>query len=421
MTAIPLPEDVARRLVDRHVELAALSEPGPGVTRLFATPEHLQALALLRGWMDGAGLATRVDAAGNLIGRWAADPAAGNQPKVLLLGSHHDTVRQGGRYDGAMGVLLGIACAEALAAAGRRLPFHVDVVGFSDEEGARYGTSMIGSRALAGVFDPAVLDWPDAEGITMRAAMREAGFAPERMESCRYDPSQVLGYVEAHIEQGPVLEAEGLPVGVVTAIAVGTRHRLTVQGKAGHAGTVPMGGRRDALMTAAEMLSALERRAGEGGDGVVATTGRLEVSPGAINVIPGEVVFSLDLRAPDAARHDGALGAILADLRAIAARRGTVLEHATIYRSEGCRMDQKLRAALDRAIAAEGYPVRELFSGAGHDALSLQHIGPVAMLFVRCKEGISHNPAEHVDPPDIATAAKVLLRLLADYAPPTGA
>ena len=420
MAAPMLPAAVAEALVARHAELAGISEPGPGVTRLFATDEHLRALDLVRRWMDAAGMTTRVDAAGNLVGRWAADPAAGNDPKVLLLGSHHDTVRQGGRYDGAMGVLLGIACVEALAAAGTRLPYHLDVVCFSDEEGTRYGTSMIGSRAMAGVFDEAVLDWPDAAGVTMRAAMHEAGFAPERMASCRYDPAATLGYVEAHIEQGPVLEAEGLPVGVVTAIAVGTRHRFTVTGVAGHAGTVPMARRQDALCAAAEMVLACERVAGEG-DGVVATTGQLRIAPGAINVIPGEAVFSLDLRAPDAARHDAALDAVLEAVRAVADRRGVRLRHEQIYRSAGCEMDAGLREALAGAIAAEGHPVRELFSGAGHDALSLQHIGPVGMIFVRCKDGISHNPAEHVDAPDIEAAARVLLRFLADYAPPRAA
>jgi allantoate deiminase len=413
-----LPADVAQRLADRHARLAQISEPGPGVTRLFATREHLEALALVRDWMEAAGMTTRVDAAGNLIGRWPADPAAGNDPKVLLLGSHHDTVRQGGRYDGAMGVLLGIACVEALAAADQRLPYHLDVVCFSDEEGTRYGTSMIGSRALAGVFDEAVLDWPDADGITMRDAMTRAGFAPDAIAGCRYDPARTLGYVEAHIEQGPVLEAEGLPVGVVTAIAVGSRFRLTVTGTAGHAGTVPMGRRRDALTAAAEMILACERVAGAG-EGVVATTGKVEVAPGAINVIPGSTTFTLDLRGPDGDRHDAARGAVIEAVDEIAARRGVRLQMEEIYRSGGCAMDPELRAALARAVAARGYPVRELFSGAGHDALSLQHIGPVAMLFVRCKDGISHNPAEDVAPADIVTAGEVLVSFLADFAPPT--
>jgi allantoate deiminase len=413
-----LPPAVAEALVARHARLAEISEPGPGVTRLFATAEHLQALALLREWMEAAGMTTRVDAAGNLIGRYAADPAAGNNPKVLLVGSHHDTVRQGGRYDGAMGVLLGIACVEALAAAGRRLPYHLDIVCFSDEEGTRYGTSMIGSRAVAGVFDAAVLDWPDAAGVTMRDAMTAAGFDPDALASCRYDPARTLGYVEAHIEQGPVLEAEGLPVGVVTAIAVGSRHRLTVIGTAGHAGTVPMGRRHDALTAAAEMILACERVAGAG-EGVVATTGKVEVSPGAINVIPGAVTFTLDLRAPDADRHEAARDAVVEAVDEIAARRGVRLQMEEIYRSGGCAMDPELRAALGRAVAAAGQLVRELFSGAGHDALSLQHIGPVGMLFVRCKDGVSHNPAEDVAPADIVAAGGVLVSFLAEFAPPT--
>ena len=417
MTRLRLPAEVADQLVDRHAELAAISEPGPGVTRLFATPEHRRALDVVRAWMEAGGLATRIDAAGNLIGRRAADPAVGD-PKVLLVGSHQDTVRQGGRYDGAMGVLLAIAAVEALAAADRRLAYELDVVCFSDEEGTRYGTSMIGSRALAGVLDPAVLDWTDAAGVTMRDAMTAAGFEPAAIDGCRYDPARTLGYVEAHIEQGPVLEAEGLPVGVVTAIAVGSRFRLTVTGTAGHAGTVPMGRRRDALAAAAEMILACERVAGAG-EGVVATAGIVEVSPGAINVIPGAVTFTLDLRAPDGDRHDAARDAVIEALDAIAARRSVRLQLEEIYHSDACVMDDGLRAALGRAVAAAGHPVRELFSGAGHDALSLRHIAPVGMLFVRCKDGISHNPAEAVAPADLVTAAEVLVSFLADYAPPT--
>jgi len=420
MAAPALPTAVAETLVERHGELAAISEPGPGVTRLFATPEHLRALERLRAWMERAGMTTRIDAAGNLIGRWAADPAAGAAAKVLLVGSHHDTVRQGGRYDGAMGVLVAIACVEALAAAGTRLPYHLDVVCFSDEEGTRYGTSMIGSRAIGGVFDEAVLDWPDADGVTMRDAMTAAGFEPDAIADCRYDPARLLGYVEAHIEQGPVLEAENLPVGVVTAIAVGSRHRLTVTGTAGHAGTVPMDRRRDALTAAAEMILAGEAVAAAG-DGVVATTGKLEVAPGAINVIPGAVTFTVDLRAPDETRHDDAHAALVTALDAIAARRGVRVQMERIYHSAGCSMDAGLRAALARAVAGAGHPVRELFSGAGHDALSLHHVTPVGMLFVRCKDGVSHNPAEDVAAADIVTAAEVLLSFLADFAPPTTA
>jgi len=420
MAYVAVPEPVAAALVDRHVQLAEISEPGPGVTRLFATPEHLRALALLRDWMDAAGMTTRVDAVGNLIGRWAAEAAAGDDAPVLLLGSHHDTVREGGRYDGAMGVLLGIACVEALAAEGRRLPFHLDIVCFSDEEGTRYGTSLLGSRAVAGVFDLEVLDWPDQDGITMRDAMSRAGFDPAGIRGCRYPSGRVLGYVEAHIEQGPVLEAETLPVGVVTAIAVGTRNRFTVEGTAGHAGTVPMGRRRDALVAAAEMILAAERVAGAG-EGVVATTGKLDVSPGAINVIPGGAVFTVDLRAPDVPRHDAARDALVEAIGEIAARRCVGLGCEELSRSEGCLMDDGLRAALGRAVAAEGFPVRELFSGAGHDAMALKHMAPVGMIFVRCKDGVSHNPAEHVEPADMVTAARVLVRFLADYAPPTTA
>ncbi len=420
MRPVELSERVIRALVGRHEELARISEPGPGVTRLFATSEHLQAIELLRDWMQTAGMTTRVDAAGNLVGRWAADPAAGGNAKAILIGSHHDTVRQGGRYDGAMGVLLAIACVEALAAAGRRLDFHVDVVCFSDEEGTRYGTSLIGSRAIAGVLEEAVLDWKDAGGVRMRDAMSRAGFAPERLATCAYRPAETLGYVEAHIEQGPVLEQENLPVGLVTGIAVGSRYRFTVEGVPGHAGTVPMAQRRDALTAAAAMVLACEHVARERAE-VVATVGRLEVSPGATNVIPGAVTFTLDLRAPDEPRQSAALEAMVIAVERVARERMVAVRHEAYYRADGCEMDTAMRAALARAIEAEGLPVRELFSGAGHDALALRHIAPVGMLFVRCRDGISHHPDEHAEPADMVTAARVLLRFLADFAPPTRA
>ncbi|TVQ37428.1 MAG: allantoate amidohydrolase [Geminicoccaceae bacterium] len=420
MHDLSLPDDVAHRLLARHDELAQISEGGPGVTRVFATAEHVQALALLRQWMDEAGMTTRVDAIGNLFGRWAADPVAGNDPKVLVLGSHHDTVRQGGRYDGAMGVLIGIACIEALAAAGKRLPFHVDVVAFADEEGTRFATSLLGSRAAAGIFRAEVLAWQDQAGIVMADAMRAVGFDPDAVASCAYGKGSVLAYVEAHLEQGPVLESEGLPVGVVTAIATGTRHRFTVKGMAGHAGTVPMAKRQDALAGAAEMVLACEQVA-QTAESVVATIGQIQVSPGAINVIPGEAAFSLDLRAPSKIGHDDARARVLDRLSAIAVQRGLVLEHQQLYDSAGCVMDEAIRHGLARAIAALGHPVRELFSGAGHDALAMQAVGPVGMIFVRCKDGISHNPAEFVADGDILVGAEVMLRFLVEFAPPKAA
>ncbi|MFW5680842.1 MAG: allantoate amidohydrolase [Pseudomonadota bacterium] len=415
-----LPDDVARSLLARHDQLATISEPGAGVTRVFASPEHVRALKMLRGWMEDAGMTTRVDAIGNLFGRYAADPAAGNAPKALIVGSHHDTVREGGRFDGAMGVLIGIACVEALAAAGRRLPFHVDVVAFADEEGTRFTSSLLGSRATAGLFRKEVLDWRDNEGITMADAMRAAGFDPERIDDCALAPTSLLAYVEAHLEQGPVLEAEGLPVGVVTAIASGTRHRFTVKGIAGHAGTVPMASRHDALAGAAEMILACEQIA-QTAETAVATIGQIRVAPGATNVIPGEATFTLDLRAPAKIAHDDVRSRVLDRLKAIAAQRGLDLDHEQLYDSSGCVMDEDIRRQLAAAIEGEGLRPRDLFSGAGHDALAMQAVAPVGMIFVRCRKGISHNPEEYVAPDDIVVATRVMLRFLADFAPPTAA
>ena len=421
MSAVPpFPEASLAALVARHDELATISEPGPGVTRVFASPEHLRAIAMLRRWMDAAGLATRVDAIGNLFGRYAADPAAGNAAKVFVVGSHHDTVRQGGRYDGAMGVLIAIACVEALAAAGRRLPFHLDVVAFADEEGTRFTSSLLGSRAAAGLFDPAVLAFRDRDGTTVAQAMHAAGLDPDGIAGCRYPPNDVIGYVEAHLEQGPVLEAEGLPVGVVTAIASGTRHRFVVRGEAGHAGTVPMAARHDALAGAAEMILACEQIA-QTAENAVATVGQIGVVPGATNVIPGEATFTVDLLGPTRIAHDDLRTRLFVRLRAVAAHRQLGLDHEQVHSSTGCVMDRALRERLATAIRVQGLPVRELFSGAGHDALAMQAIAPVGMIFVRCRGGVSHNPDEYVAPDDLVVTARVMLSFLAAFAPSTGA
>ncbi len=399
-------------LRERIDALAAITaEPGR-ITRLSFTPEHRRANDLVAGWMRAAGMASREDAAGNVIGHYAGEDA---RRPALLLGSHLDSVRDAGRWDGPLGVVTAIACVEALHRAGRRLACPVEVVGFCDEEGARFGATMLGSRALAGRFDHAALTARDAAGTTMADAMRGFGLDPARIEAAARRPGDFAGYVELHIEQGPVLEADRLPVGCVTAIAGATRLRVTLAGEAGHAGTVPMRARHDALAAAAACILAIESRAAEDGDSV-ATIGQLDVAPGAVNVIPGGVAFSIDLRAP----QDGPRRALLADIRSsiltLSGLRGVSADIAVTHELDATPCAPWLMERVARAIAAAGLPVRRLASGAGHDGMALRGFCDIGMIFVRCAGGISHNPAEHVDDADAEIGARVLLGVLDGFA-----
>ncbi len=388
--------------------LARCSEGGPGVSRHFLTPEHKQAMALIRTWMDEAGMETRIDAIGNVVGRYRGD---GSVRRCLITGSHQDTVRQGGRYDGMLGIVTPIACIAALNRQGRRLPFDIEVIAFGDEEGVRFGTTLLGSHAVAGGFDMDVLGKRDREGVTIARALEQFGLKPSEIPAIARRAGDVLAYVELHIEQGPVLEAEGLPVGVVTAIAGATRSMVRFEGMAGHAGTVPMQARRDALAGAAEAILAVERICAEGGD-LVGTVGIADASPGAANVIPGAASFSLDVRAPGDADRDRALAEIRAAFGEIAARRGLSLEIEDIYAEPAVACAPWLVEAGRQAIADEGIRPMTLFSGAGHDAVALSSLCDVGMLFVRCKGGISHNPAEAITQEDADTGARVFMRFL---------
>ncbi len=392
--------------MERCDALAALTETPGMVTRTYLTPQHAAANRLVGSWMQEAGMSVSVDAAGSVIGRYA-----GRRPDApsVIVGSHLDSVRNAGRYDGILGVLLGIQAVSDLHAAGRRLPFAIEVVGFGEEEGVRFGTSLIGSHALAGSFDPAWLDIRDEAGLSLAEAMRGFGLDPRTIGQAAHQGG-VLAYLEPHIEQGPVLESLGLPVGVVTAICGATRKRFRVEGVAGHAGTVPMGQRRDALAAAAEMVLAIERIALE--TGVVGTVGRLGVQPDAVNVIPGAAVFTLDLRAEQDAARLAALAAVDRAVAQIAERRGLSWHGETFHQSPSVHCAPHLRSVIAEAIAACGLPVHALASGAGHDAMAIASLAPVAMLFIRCTGGISHNPAEAVLPEDVAVAARVLSGLL---------
>ena len=398
----------AQSVMARCDQLASCTEESGRITRRFATPAMRAANELVADWMSVAGMRVRQDNAGNLIGRYEASASSA---RTLLLGSHLDSVRDAGRYDGPLGVLLAIALVERLHAHGGRLPFAIEVVGFADEEGLRFHTAYLGSSVFAGTFDPATLALHDLDGVTLDDAIRSFGGAPAALPLDRRDGDDLIGYCEVHIEQGPVLEARVLPVGVVGAIAGQTRCEVRFEGEAGHAGTVPMPLRRDALCAASEFVLAVETFAGES-DGLVATIGQARVDPGASNVIPGVVALSLDVRHQEDAQREAACASLHAQAEAIAARRSVSLQWQTLQQNPAVACSRALTDQLTQAIAAEGIDVLTLPSGAGHDGVSLSRLTNIAMLFVRCERGISHNPAESIAVDDVATAIAVMERFL---------
>jgi len=400
-----------RRIMERCDALARHSELPGGLTRVYLSREQAAANELVLGWMREAGMSARLDAIGNLVGRYE-----GAQPGLpcLMLGSHLDTVRDAGKYDGMLGVVAAIECVDFLNSRKKKLPFAIEVVGFADEEGVRFSSTLIGSRAVAGTFRQETLDAVDKAGTSMREALKGFGLDPVRVAEAARQSRDVLAYVELHIEQGPVLEAEGLPVGVVTAINGATRYALEIEGLAGHAGTVPMRLRQDALAAAAECVLALETRCGSEAD-LVGTVGRLETLPGAINVIPGRVNFTFDLRAPSDAQRNAAVKDVLADMERICARRRVAFRASKLHDERVAACAPWLMEQIGAAIAAEGHAVRRLASGAGHDGMALTGLCDIGMLFVRCEKGISHNPVEAITAEDAGTAARVLLRFIEDF------
>ena len=399
------------RIMERCEALARHSELPGGLTRVFLSPEQRAATDKVLGWMRDAGMEAKLDAIGNAAGRYE-----GNRPGLpcLMLGSHLDTVRDAGKYDGMLGVISAIECVHALNSAKKRLPFAIEVIGFGDEEGVRFGTTLLGSRAVAGIFDFQVLKAKDPQGKTMADALREFGLDPDGIPKLARKKGQVLAYAELHIEQGPVLEAEGLAVGVVTAINGFSRLRVTLRGAAGHAGTVPMKLRRDALAGAAECVLATER-VSKGHSELVGTVGRLEAKPGAINVIPGEVMFTVDVRAPQDALRNDAVSQIRAEIESISRKRDlqTAIEILQEFGVTACA--PRLMEQMDRAVASQGFKVRRLPSGAGHDGMALGAITDICMLFVRCKGGISHSPLESITQDDAAAGVRVLMSFIEQF------
>jgi allantoate deiminase len=387
----------AALILERCDDLAGLSSQPERLERVHLSPEHKAANALVARWMEEAGLSTWQDAAGNQCGR-----REGSEPGLpaLLLGSHIDTVPDAGRYDGMLGVLLAIAVANRLRDV--PLPFALEVVAFSDEEGTRFGTALLGSRALAGTWDDEWWNLTDADGITLFEAFQDFGLDPARLPGAFRRPEQLVGYLEAHIEQGPILDDADRQLAVVTSIAGARRFALTITGHAGHAGT-PYGRRRDALAAASELVLEIERLAQQ--QGVLATVGKLEVFPGGVNVIPGRVEFSLDLRAEFDADREECLRLVHESGEEIARRRHVGLHVTELYRADAVVCDLDLRAAFEAGIRSTGDESPMAFwSRAGHDGMAVSAVTPVGMLFLRCKGGVSHHPDESVTKADVAAA-----------------
>jgi allantoate deiminase len=401
-------------IVARINQLGAISETPEHLARVFLTAEHRIAAELILSWMREAGMRAHLDAIGNVCGRYE-----GEKPNLpcLMLGSHYDTVRDAGKWDGPLGLITAIACVADLNKRGKRLPFAIEVTGFADEEGVRFASTLLGSRAVAGTFVESVLNVRDRADVSMREAMVQFGLDPEHVGAAARARRELLAYVELHIEQGPVLEQNNLPVGVVTAIAGATRLAARLTGMAGHAGTVPMALRRDALSGAAECIVAIEEFCRTDEAGLVGTVGYLDAMPGATNVIPGRVNFTIDIRAPTDAHRKRAVADIVRRIEAIAKRRNLALQIDVTHENRTVPCAPWLKAQVAEAVAAEGYDVFELPSGAGHDGMAMIDVADVAMIFVRCRGGISHHPDEHVELADADAGARVLLRLIENFRP----
>ncbi|MDQ1831502.1 allantoate amidohydrolase [Massilia scottii] len=389
--------------------IGAWSEADDGLTCSYMTGVHQRTAAQLAEWMRDAGMETCIDAVGNVVGRYlSADPDA----KTLMTGSHYDTVRDGGKYDGRLGILLPVAVVRHLHERGERLPYHLEVVGFAEEEGVRFRSTFLGSNAVIGQFDMALLEQVDADGVTMLQALTAAGHHPGAIASIARNPEDLLGFVEVHIEQGPVLLERGLAVGVVTAIAGSSRYLVDLTGLASHAGTTPMNMRKDAAAAAAEIVLLVERRC-SGAGSLVGTVGQLQVPNGSVNVIPGHCKLSLDIRAADDAVRHAAVKEILDGIEAICGRRHVEVEVQQIVSAPAAPCASTLMDQLGDAIERAGLPRYDLASGAGHDAMAMAKITDVAMLFTRCGNGgISHNRLETMTADDAELAAQVLLDFL---------
>jgi allantoate deiminase len=393
-----------QKIMRRIETLARISEEPGNITRTFGSDAMRRANAVVARWMQEAGMKTRTDAIGNLIGHYAEKRTPA---KLLLLGSHLDTVRNAGKFDGPLGVILAIACVEHLHRRKIRLPFAIEVVGFADEEGVRYQTAYLGSQVLAGCFDKKNLRRRDASGISMVDAIKHFGGDPAKLKSARLNPKNLIGYIEAHIEQGPVLEKKNLAIGIVSGVAGQTRVRISFVGRAGHAGTTPMAQRKDALCAAAEFIIAVEKLAKKT-HGLVATVGEISALPGVGNVIPGEARLSLDLRHEKDSIRNVAHQKLKSAAVQIARRRQMRCDYEMAHETAAVNCSKHLSQLLAQSAKRRQEQILFLPSGAGHDAAVMAGITPSAMLFIRCKNGISHHPDESVKTRDVQTALEVL-------------
>jgi len=416
-TSMPFNPAIAARLIERLGILAAITEVEGETTRPCLTPAMTRANALVSQWFEAADMKVELDAAGNLIGHWA--PGSNGKPDTdrprFVIGSHLDTVVNAGRFDGPMGVLLGLACVEQLREWKAPLPFDIEVMGFSDEEGVRYQTAYLGSSYVAGCFDPEWLKLTDSDGVTLEAAFDHftGGQKIDTSKPQANNPpaKNRIGYMEAHIEQGPVLEVRDLSVGVVSAIISQTRASMTITGKAGHAGTTPMNLRQDALTAAAELVLFIES-IGRDTEGLVATVGGFDVSPNASNVIPAKVRFTLDARHADANLLAKMVARIEAKLNQVCQARGLKPLWELRQTNPAVPCDPGLQATLLEAAAAHQSTAPHMVSGAGHDAVAMSRAMPVCMLFVRCRDGLSHHPDEYASAKDIEVAWRVMTDFL---------
>ncbi|QPI65591.1 allantoate amidohydrolase [Vreelandella venusta] len=376
-----------------------------GVTRRCATPEHRAVLDELATWMKSAGMSVRMDNAANLIGRYAS-PQAG--ARTLLLGSHQDTVPNGGKYDGMMGVILPLALVSYLYENAIEMPFHIDVVAFSDEEGTRFSSTLLGSKVLAGTFKPEMLKARDSQDITLGQALADFGCDTQRIDADRYLPEDVIAFIEAHIEQGPQLEQADVPLGVVSAITGIERHEITIKGMAGHAGTVPMHMRQDALVGAAHVIQLVDTLC-KSTDELVGVVGKIENAPNGVNVIPQTTTLSIELRSPDDALRRQARTQLLSQIDASLKALNLGVEHRHTYEQPAVQCAPHLIDTMRSALKDARIEPRVLFSGAGHDGLAMADLCDIGMLFVRCRGGISHHPSEAIKPEDLGVAIEVLL------------
>lgn len=396
-------EALANKVMYWCDQLAAISSNPENISRFYLTPEHKRCNELVAQWMQEAGMETWVDAAGNICGRYDAKNSCA---KTLVLASHLDSIPNAGAYDGILGVLIAIAVVEQLYQSDITLPYAIDIIGFGDEEGTRFGSTLLGSRAVAGTWNPDWWELKDRNGISLKQAFIDFGLEPDNIHSAARNPDDLLAYLEVHIEQGPVLEDENLALGIVSAIAGARRFAIEIEGYAGHAGTVPMPMRKDALVGAALGVVLVENIANE--FNVVATVGKIECGPGAVNVIPGHAKFTIDIRSGDDQLRDQAFAKIQHELDMICINRNLATSWNEIHNAPAVVCADWIQALQASVLCDMNLNPYKLMSGAGHDAMAMAYICDVAMYFVRCKGGVSHHPDESVTVEDVALAIEAL-------------